>query len=258
MLDIELTIELLILLCSVAFAAGFIDAVAGGGGLLTIPALLSAGLPAHIALGTNKLAATFGSFVASLTFYRKKLFNLRYWRLSIVFTAVGAIAGTVVVDYLSPELLNKVLPVVIAATALYTLFNRVKPDHNIHLPQQSTNLKVKQCSQAVTLGFYDGIAGPGTGAFWVVSNTVLYKINLLLSSGVARAMNFVSNICSLTAFIFLGHVHFALGIAMGLCLMVGALIGSHYAIKLGSKFIRPVFISVVLLLTAKLLWQAWL
>lgn len=248
---------LLAVLCAVAFVAGFIDAIAGGGGLLTVPALLTAGLPAHVVLGTNKLAATFGSFTASLTYYRKKLFNPVYWRRSLVYTALGALAGTLVVDMISKETLEKVLPLLILLAALYTLFNRMQPDDKLTLPEQTTTLFWQQRLQGFSLGFYDGIAGPGTGAFWMVSTMAMYRINLLLTCGVARTMNFVSNGFSLAAFLALGHVNIALGLAMGACLMSGAWLGAHTAIKFGSRFIRPVFISVVIAIALRLAWQAW-
>lgn len=257
LVDLNLTFELLLLLCGVAFIAGYIDAIAGGGGLLTVPALLTAGLPPHVVLGTNKLAATFGSFTASLTYYRKQLFNPRYWRNSLVFTAIGALLGTLVVDQLSTALLEKILPLLILFAAIYTLFNRMQPDDRLTLPEPGPKLYWQQRAQGLTLGFYDGVAGPGAGAFWMVSTMALYKINLLLTSGVARTMNFISNGFSLAAFIVLGHVHFTLGIAMGLCLMLGAYLGAHSAIRFGSKFIRPVFICVVIAIAVRLAWQAW-
>ncbi|WP_372626696.1 sulfite exporter TauE/SafE family protein [Arsukibacterium sp.] len=249
--------DLLLILCAVAFVAGYIDAIAGGGGLLTVPALLTAGLPPHLVLGTNKLAATFGSLTASLTYYRKRLFNPHYWRRSIGYTAIGAILGTLVVDQLSTELLEKLLPILILLAAIYTLFNRIQPDDRLQLPQQNAKLFWQQRLQGLTLGFYDGVAGPGTGAFWMVSSMAMYKINLLLTSGVARTMNFISNGFSLVAFMALGHVNYVLGIAMGLCLMLGAFLGAHSAIRFGSKFIRPVFISVVIAIALRLAWQAW-
>lgn len=255
----ELAVEpsVLLILCLVAFSAGFIDAIAGGGGLLTVPALLTAGLPPHVVLGTNKLAATFGSFTASLTYYRKKLFNPLYWRRSLGYTALGAVLGTLVVDHLTTETLEKVLPLLILLAAIYTLFNRMQPDDALSLPPQNRKLFWQQRAQGLTLGFYDGIAGPGAGAFWMVSTMALYRINLLLTSGVARTMNFVSNGFSLVAFIALGHVNFALGIAMGFCLMLGAWLGANSAIKFGSRFIRPVFICVVIAIALRLAWQAW-
>ncbi|WP_333606517.1 TSUP family transporter [Arsukibacterium sp.] len=257
MAELTMSMELILILCSVAFVAGYIDAIAGGGGLLTVPALLTAGLPPHVVLGTNKLAATFGSLTASITFYRKKLFNPWYWRRSLAYTAIGALLGTLVVDQLSTALLEKILPILILLAAIYTLFNRIQPDDRLALPATTKKLYWQQRLQGLTLGFYDGVAGPGTGAFWMVSTMALYRINLLLTSGVARTMNFISNGFSLAAFIILGHVHFTLGIAMGLCLMFGAWLGAHSAIRFGSKFIRPVFILVVIGIALRLAWQAW-
>src|SRR5690606_18400894 len=157
--------SVLLILCAVAFAAGFIDAIAGGGGLLTVPALLTAGLPPHVVLGTNKLASTFGSFTASLTYYRKRLFNPVYWRRSLLFTAIGAVLGTLVVDMIRKDALEKVLPLLNLLAAIYTLFNRMQPDDQLQLPPQDNKLFWQQRIQGLTLGFYDGIAGPGAGAF---------------------------------------------------------------------------------------------
>ncbi|USH03332.1 TSUP family transporter [Grimontia kaedaensis] len=248
----------LIILGMVAFAAGFIDAVAGGGGMLMVPALLSIGLPPHIALGTNKLSATFASSTAAFTYYRKKLFSPSFWIHAFIATFIGAILGTLVVDYISTEWLEKALPLVVLATAAYTIWHRQPKTENHNLPKDEPHLKEKQWGQGLTLGFYDGVAGPGTGAFWTVSSMSMYKMNILLSSGLAKAMNFVSNITSLVTFIILGHVNWALGLTMGVCLMVGAYIGAHSAIKFGAKFIRPVFVTVVVVLSVKLAIDAWL
>jgi len=257
-MDPVLDITMWVIICGVGFLAGFIDAVAGGGGMLTIPTLLASGLPPHVALGTNKLAASFGSFTASFAFYRKKLFNPIFWKLSLLATAIGAILGTLIVSYISIEQLEKALPIVIIATALYTFLAK-NIDCQLHtLPNKNKRLYKKQVCQGLLLGFYDGVAGPGTGAFWTSSNTALYKVNILISSGIARSCNFVSNICSLMMFIYLGYVNFLLGIAMGLFIMAGAWVGAHSAIKYGGKFIRPVFITVVLLLSLKLAMDAWL
>jgi hypothetical protein len=253
----ELSSSTLLILIGCAFVAGFIDAIAGGGGMLTVPALLSSGLPPHIALGTNKLAASFGSLTASYTFYRKKLFSPSFWTLSCVFTAIGAVAGTYAVSIMSVDILNKLLPIIIGFSALYALFNRVKPDHSNELPEKNSQTKQKQTIQGFILGFYDGFAGPGTGAFWTVSNLFLYKLNLLLASGLARAMNFISNVFSLFAFIALGHVNFVLGILMGGFLMLGAYTGAHSAIRFGNRFIRPIFTVVVSVMAMKLAAEAW-
>lgn len=256
-MDFLLEPSLLAALCTVAFLAGFIDAIAGGGGLLTVPALLTAGLPPHLVLGTNKLAATFGSLTASVTYYRKKLFDPYFWRHALLTTAIGACIGVLVVDQISKDTLEMVLPLIILVAAVYSLFARVHPDDQLQLPEQSRAHRWTQRLQGLGLGFYDGIAGPGTGSFWMVSSMALYKINLLLTSGLARTMNFVSNGFALVTFAWLGHIHYQLGIAMGLCLMLGSYLGAHTAIKFGSKLIKPLFIIMVMAIAGRLLWQQW-
>lgn len=249
--------NLLITLSLVGFLAGFIDAIAGGGGLLTVPVLLTSGLPPHIALGTNKLSACFGSLTASITFYRKKLFNPIFWLCAAIATAIGALTGTIIVNVISADTLNKFLPLIILLCAIYTLFSKCSVNTSIALPKKSLLLRIKQSVQGFVLGFYDGFAGPGTGTFWTVSSLSLYKMNILLSSGLARSMNFISNAVSLIVFMALGQVNFSLGLAMGFFMVIGSWIGAHSAIKYGSKFIRPIFISVVVIMAIKLTYNAW-
>ncbi len=249
---------MLVVLALVAFVAGFIDAVAGGGGMLTVPALLSLGLPPHIALGTNKLAATFASSTAAFTYYRKRLFSPECWKRAFIATLIGATTGTLVVDLISTQWLEKVLPLVILAAAIYTIWPKSPHAEQSSLPTSCPKFNRKQILQGLTLGFYDGVAGPGTGAFWTVSSMALYRLNILLASGLAKAMNFTSNFTSLITFAILGHINWVLGLTMGVCLMAGAYIGAHSAIRFGSKFIRPIFVSVVSVLAIKLAYDAWL
>ncbi|MHA6493198.1 TSUP family transporter [Pseudomonas borbori] len=255
-LPFELAVEptTLVLLALVAFVAGFIDAIAGGGGLLTIPALLTAGLPPHLVLGTNKLCATFGSATASYTFYKRKLFLPMQWRNALIGTAVGAVLGAALAQWLPAAWLNQMLPAVVFACGLYLQFGNTPETATLRALPIAQG---RQWPQGIALGFYDGVAGPGTGAFWTVSSLLLYPIDLLRASGVARSMNFVSNVCALTVFIATGQVAWLLGICMGMALMAGAFLGARTAIKGGSRFIRPVFILVVLALTARLAWQHW-
>ncbi len=255
-LPFELAVDpaTLAVLALVAFVAGFIDAIAGGGGLLTIPALLTAGLPPHLVLGTNKLCATFGSATASYTFYRRKLFNPKQWRNALLATAIGALLGAALAQWLPAAWLNQLLPAVVFACGLYLLFGR-PPAAPVN--GDAPVARGRQWPQGVGLGFYDGVAGPGTGAFWTVSSLLLYPLDLVRASGVARTMNFVSNACALAVFVAAGQVAWVLGICMGMALMVGAFLGARTAIRGGSKFIRPVFILVVMALTARLAWQHW-
>jgi|TARA_B110000211_G_scaffold131009_1_gene150495 uncharacterized membrane protein YfcA len=258
MFELALDPTTLAVLCAAALAAGFIDAIAGGGGLLTVPALLTAGLPPHVTLGTNKLAASFGSLTASYTYYKKNLFSPKFWASSIIATGIGALIGTLVVDHLSIEFLNKLLPIIIIMVACYSLFGSLSTTQGNELPSENPTLKVKQWLQGLALGFFDGVAGPGAGTFWTASNSLLYKMSLLLNCGLARSMNFVSNFISLITFVALGHVNFLLGLIMGLFIMFGAWIGAHSAIRFGGKFIRPVFNTMVILLALKLIYEAYL
>ncbi|TKB44681.1 TSUP family transporter [Thalassotalea mangrovi] len=249
--------SLLITLSVVGLIAGFIDAVAGGGGLLTVPALLTSGLPPHMVLGTNKLSASFASFTASMTFFKKRLFNPLFWAQAAVATAIGALFGTLVVNLVSGELLEKVLPLIILLCAIYTVTIKSATEQTHRLPEVNNKLRIKQWLQGCSLGFYDGVAGPGTGTFWTVSSLGLYKMNILLSSGLARSMNFISNFTSLLTFIYLGHVNFVVGLSMGLFMILGSWLGARSAIRYGNKFIRPIFLFVVIIMAIKLALDAW-
>lgn len=250
----SLSPEILIILSGVSFVAGFIDAIAGGGGLITVPALMTAGLPPHLVLGTNKLSATFGSAMASFTYFRRKLFSPELWYRGLLATAVGALLGAVIAHSLSPAFLDKILPVIVFICGIYFLFSKT-PDKK--MAEDAVIAKHRQWPQGSILGFYDGIAGPGTGAFWMVSTLLMYPVDLLRASGVARTMNFISNAMALAVFISYGQVAWLLGLCMGASLMVGAYFGANSAIKGGSKFIRPIFICVVMAITARLVWKNW-
>ncbi len=246
------------LLLAVAFLAGLVDAIAGGGGLITIPALLSAGMPPHLALGTNKLAGTFGTFSAARAYIRKGLFQPQRWQAPIFATLVGASLGTVAVTLVSAEHLKQFIPILILAAAIYILL----PQKTRPLPTSATPKAVEPALRTGVplggvLGFYDGFAGPGTGAFWTAATMAIYKVDLLRASGIARFMNFVSNIVSLVTFALLSSVDYLLGLSLGLTLMLGAHIGAHSAIRFGAPFIRPIFVVVVIATAARLAWEAW-
>ncbi|CAG9296643.1 sulfite exporter TauE/SafE family protein [Celerinatantimonas diazotrophica] len=245
----------LFFIVATGLTAGFIDAIAGGGGLLTIPALLGLGLPPHLALGTNKLAASFASSTATITFYRQQLFRPKLWWRCFLATTIGAISGVFIVNLVSRYWLEKFLPVIIITSAIYTIWqHRQRHKPQIQLP---SHFHPKQWLQGLSLGFYDGFAGPGIGAFWLVSSLALYRFRMLLCAAIAKAMNFTSNFVSLLTFVYLGHVNWSIGIMLGCSMMIGAWVGAHSAIRFGENFIRPVFVVIVIILAGKLAWQAW-
>ncbi|HRY15534.1 MAG TPA: TSUP family transporter [Candidatus Competibacteraceae bacterium] len=252
----ELTLDLatLLLLGGIALLAGFIDAVAGGGGMLVMPALLSIGMPPHLVVGTNKLIGTFGTFSASLTFIRKGLFQPALWWAMSFATFVGALIGAVLIYLMSAGVLKKLLPLAILLASAYLIWpRRVRPPV-IRSPEPPTvHPRSVQWTAGGLIGFYDGFIGPGTGAFWMAAAMKLFCLDLVAAAGVARFMNFISNLTALLTFVTLGNIDYVIGLSMGVLLMFGAFLGAHSAIRYGAPFIRPVFLLVVALMAGRLL-----
>jgi hypothetical protein len=242
------------LLLAAAFLGGWVDAVAGGGGLIVLPAILSAGLPPHLALGTNKLAGTLGTLSSSRAYVRRGIVRPGAWRAVGVATFVGALAGTLLVARVSDDLLRRGVPVLIVASALYVLLRRPPAGPPSDEPPRRP---VAGAAVGGALGFYDGFFGPGVGAFWTTAAMAVFRLDLVRASGLARYMNFISNAVSLATFAALGLVDWGVGLATGVVLMSGAWIGAHSAIRFGAPFIRPVFVTVVVAIAGKLAWQEW-
>lgn len=251
----ELSIELILLLFSVALIAGFIDAIAGGGGLITIPALLASGIPPVMALGTNKLQACGGSFSASLYFIRKRAVNLSEIWLLIVLTFIGATIGTILIQLLDISLLKSVLPFLVFAIGLYFLFT---PSIGEQDRQRRISYATFAFSASLGIGFYDGFFGPGTGSFFSLAFVMLLGFNLAKATAHAKVLNFTSNIASLTFFIIGGQVLWSLGIVMLLGQFIGAALGAKMVLTKGKTLIRPMVVVMSFIMTAKLLYeQGW-
>ncbi|GAB4345662.1 MAG: TSUP family transporter [Gammaproteobacteria bacterium] len=244
------------LLLLLAFTAGFVDAVAGGGGAILLPALLTAGLPPHLALGTNKLAATFGSTIAALTYVRRGLFKPTLWKGGMIATFVGACTGTLATFLFSPDALRVLLPPLIIAAAIWLLLQRRLG--RVENPTRYQPAARSSGALGGALGFYDGFFGPGTGSFWTTLVMSLYPVGIVEASGVARFMNWISNAVSLFTFMALGSVRFGVGLPLGVALMVGAWLGARSAIRFGGRFIRPLLVGVTLILAGRLIWVEWL
>lgn len=250
-----LTTQTILFLAGIGFLAGFIDSIAGGGGLITIPALLTVGIPPHLAIGTSKFSATFGSAKASHAFIKRKIIKPRLWAHAIIFTALFAVIGVIANHFIPADFLKKFLPFLIIMVAIYV--GIYKPDKNRE-PGQFVNFEPPKFSSGIMgsiLGFYDACFGPGTGSFWTCAVMAIYKMDLLTASGVARFMNFISNIAGLCAFILARSVNYKVGVVMGLGLLIGSYFGANSAIRFGAKFIRPIFLIVVISIAGRMLWQ---
>jgi hypothetical protein len=232
--------------------AGFVDSIAGGGGLITLPVLLSLGLPPKFALGTNKLQAVFGSTSAAWHYTRSGIVALPECRRGVLFTLLGAVAGTLVVQRLNPILLKQLIPVVLIAIAAYMFLKPQLGEADIRARMKPEKFYL---AAGLGLGFYDGFIGPGTGTFWTMAFMLGLGFNLTKATGYTKVMNAASNWISLIFFAFAAQMYIAAGITMGLGQWLGARFGSHMVVNRGTKFIRPVFLSVVLAVTLKLLYD---
>ena len=243
-------VDTLLLLIAIAGIAGFVDAIAGGGGLLTIPALMWAGLPPLQVLGTNKLQAVFGSFAATLNFVRKGEIRLKEMAVSVALTFLGSTTGTLTVQHIDTSLLQQLLPILLIAFALYFLFSPRVGDIDAH---RRIGIHLFALTAGFGIGFYDGFFGPGTGSFFAFAFVALLGFNLRKATAHAKLLNFTSNFASLLAFMIAGHLVWTIGLAMAAGQFVGSWIGSHMVLKHGTQLVRPLLVIVSLSMAAKLL-----
>ena len=248
----ELGFDVIAMLFSVATVAGFIDAIAGGGGLLTIPALLSTGLPPAIALGTNKLQACGGSFSASLYFVRKKSVDLKQVALLILLTFIGAALGTIVVQNIDVNALKIGLPFLIFAIGIYFLFS---PNIGDQDRKQRISYPLFGFTAGMGLGFYDGVFGPAVGSFYTLAFVLLLGFNLTKAVAHAKVLNFTSNLASLFFFILGGAVLWKIGFIMLIGQFIGATLGARMVVTKGKKLIRPMLVTISFIMVAKMLYE---
>ncbi len=242
----------ILLLFATGLSAGFIDAIAGGGGLITMPVLLAFGLSPHDALGTNKAQSTFGTTLAVLRYHRAGMIDGRAMRLPVTVTFLASALGTWAVGRLGTELLREIVPWMLLGVAIYTLLS---PGFG----KQKSAAKLKPHTFAwfagSLLGFYDGFFGPGTGSFWTLACITLLGFDLPHATGYTKAVNLASNAAALIVFAAADMIRYDVALVMIAGQLAGAHLGSGMAIRHGAAFIRIVFISVVICLTVKLLWD---
>jgi uncharacterized membrane protein YfcA len=243
------------LLFATGFTAGFVDTIAGGGGLLTLPILLQICPDPKYALGTNKLQSTFGSSSATFHFARAGTLNLRDCRRACILAFLGSIAGSLLVQQFDSHRLKQIIPLLLFAVAIFVWFRPQLGAQDIH-PRIS---RIKfDFIFAFGIGLYDGFLGPGTGTFLALAFMLGLGFNLTKSTANTKALNWASNVASLLVFLIAQKVWFVAGLIMGGGQMLGAWLGSHMVITRGTKFIRPVFLTMVLLITLKMIYDNWL
>lgn len=251
-MDFVLSPALALLLFATGAAAGFVDSIAGGGGLVALPVLLSCGVPPQVALGTNKLQGSFGTCSAAITFIRGGMVDLKRAVTGILATFTGAATGAWTIQHMQAGFLNKLIPLLLICVFFYTIFSPGVGDQD-HEPKVSEPAAFLLLGLA--LGFYDGFFGPGTGSFWTTGLILLLGFNMTRAAGYTRVMNFTSNIVALSVFIAMGNVIWSVGLIMAGGQIIGARLGSGLAMKNGAKLIRPLFATVVFITTCRLIWM---
>ncbi|HIF5500812.1 TPA: TSUP family transporter [Pasteurella multocida] len=251
----EIGINVFVLLFAVALVAGFIDAIAGGGGLITIPALLMTGMPPALALGTNKLQACGGSFSASLYFLRQRAVNLVEVWLILLMTFIGASLGTVLIQLVDSAIIKKVLPFLILAIGLYFLFSPTLGNED---RQKRISYLGFAFSAGLGIGFYDGFFGPGTGSLLSLAFVMLLGFNLTKATAHAKVLNFTSNVASLIFFLIGGQIMWSVGFAMMAGQFIGANLGAKMVLSKGKTLIRPMVVVMSFIMTIKMAYdQGW-
>ncbi|WP_297487105.1 TSUP family transporter, partial [uncultured Cetobacterium sp.] len=226
----QITLTSFIFLGTACFCAAFIDAVAGGGGLISLPAFLAAGLDPHVALGTNKLAAFFSTSGSAFKFARSGKVNWSLIKFLIPFSFLGAVLGVKSVILIDSKYLYPLAFFLLIFVLIYTLKNKNLGDSDNFIGVDSKNIKFG-ILMAFSLGFYDGFFGPGTGSFIIFSFIKIFKLDFIKASGNSKFLNLASNIASVITFIYYGKVAYIYSITIGLIMLIGASIGAKVAVS---------------------------
>ncbi|NLO37461.1 MAG: TSUP family transporter [Clostridiaceae bacterium] len=244
-------VEMLLIVCPLIFLASFIDSIAGGGGLISIPAYLLTGIPTHMAFGSNKLSASAGTAFATLRFYRHGKIHLRGALISAALALAGAALGARLNLLIDAAVLKKIMLVIVPAVAVFVL---IRGRNGKSRPQQLEGRPLDLvCALAgFVIGMYDGLVGPGTGSFLIVAYTAAAGYDHVTASGNAKVVNLASNLASLAVFIASGQVLYWLALPAAACGILGGWTGSKLAIQKGRRMIQAVLILVMLGIIVKL------
>ena len=237
----------------VAIVAGVVDTIAGGGGLITVPSMLLAGIPPLTVLGTNRMQSAIGELTAIIHFYRKKQLNIEGLLIGIIATAIGAVLGSYSISLFSTELLKIMLPIFMVGITVYTIFSkRIRDNVSVE-----TNISVSyfMIISGLLIGFYNGFFGPGVGSIWMLVFVIFLGRTIKMASIAAKPLNLMGNVVSLIFFIILGTVNYQVGLIMGAGQIIGASVGSHLVMTRGDKLIRPVLIIVTFVMSFKLIYD---
>ena len=246
----ELNLLTFLIVCPLTFLGGFVDAVAGGGGLISLPGYLLAGLPVHNAIATNKVSSGMGTAVSTFKLARLGYIPWRKAALCVVMAVIGSATGARLALLVSADLFKKILLVIIPLTAFYVMRNR-DLDEKEPLPERTTIIRA--AAVALVIGAYDGFYGPGTGTFIILLLTGFAHFRLGEANGVSKSINLTTNITSLTVYLLSGKVIILLGLAGGIFGIMGNYLGVTLFAKKGSKVVKPLMLTVLTIFFIKTL-----
>lgn len=249
----NLSLDMLAFLMGAGFVACFIDSVVGGGGLISVPALMLTGLPPVTVLGTNKMASVMGSFTSVLSFMKSGKVDCKLIKFLFPLSLIGSALGVYTVQFIPPHFLKPLVIILLVLVTIYSLLRKNWGETSTYTGMTDKTAWLSGII-AFVLGFYDGFFGPGTGSF-LLFGFLLIGFDFVTASGNARALNFGSNIAAVIVFGAIGSINYYYAIPMGLAMIIGALAGTRMAITKGAAYVRPLFISVSTLLIGKQLWD---
>lgn len=247
----EITYQTFLIVCPFLFLAGLIDAIGGGGGLISLPAYLIAGLPPHAAVATNKLSSACGTTLATLRFIKNGLVNLKLAIPSVIAAIIGSSIGANLSLLIKEEIMLYIMIAILPICAFLVLNKKLFHDGGENEITLDRRTYITATIAALIIGMYDGFYGPGAGTFLIIAFTVFAKISMKTANAQAKVINLTSNITSLIIFLINGEVLFSVGIVAAACNMLGGYIGAGLVMKNGAKIVKPSIIFVLILLALK-------
>jgi len=251
----KLTVEMFLIICPMLFFAGLIDAIGGGGGLISLPAFLIAGLPPHNAIATNKMSSSCGTALATYRFVKNKLVNFKLAVPAVIAAIIGAFIGSHLSLIVDEKYMLWGMVIVLPLSAFFVLNKKLFNDNGsdeIILDKRTYQTAILA---AFVIGGYDAFYGPGAGTFLIIAFSVFAKMSIKTANAQAKVINLTTNITSFIVFLINGKVIILLGLAGAVCNMIGGFIGSGLVMKNGSKIVKPSIILVLVLLAIKIVGQ---
>ena len=249
----EITLTTFLIVCPLVFLGGFVDAVAGGGGLISLPAYMIAGLPVHNSIATNKLSSGMGTTVSTIRFARGGNIPWKKALPCVIMAMIGSAAGARLALLVDAELFKRLMLVIIPVTAYYVMKNKTmgtEPD-----PLDFKKMMIRASAVALVIGMYDGFYGPGTGTFLILLLSSFAKFRLGEANGVAKSINLTTNITSLAVYLMSGKVIIILGFIAGLFGIAGNYIGVSFFNDKGARAVKPIMLVVLTIFFIRILTE---